>query len=610
MTFFDHISQQWAAWVLAASWQLALLVCIVAVATTLARGASPRLRHALWLLVLLKVFLPPLLSTPISVGWWAVGPLADRAGDLPVASVLTTEASPQGGQSADAATVPLPSAATWAWVSATTALMLVWALGCFGFWAIVLWRYVWLIGKLRLVPDIDEGPLRVLLERTALELKLRRLPDIVVADISSSPLLFGVWRPRIVLPEGLIDRLQEVELRAVLAHELVHWKRFDTWIGWLQVVAQSMFWFHPFVWWANRQLRHERECACDEAVLQLGRISSEQYCESVFRVLTASKGRSLVAGSLVGVFERGSQLQNRLEDVMHYESHKRSMGWMSGLLLVAFAVVFLPMSPGAADNVAVEPPKTDVPVPVNDTTVDDESFVAFADETAKAERTPYPQIAKTDPEIGATGVDPKLAQITVTFDRDMGGGMSWTGGPPNFPPVNKRRKVMWKKDKHTCVLPVRLAKGRFYRLGINSKSNRNFKSTDGVSVPPAVIYFTTAGASKAIEGRVQPPEIVESIPENGSSDVDPATAELRVTFNVPMGEGMSWTGSAAQFPDSPEGKDASWSEDGKTCILPIALDPGREYQLGLNSFSHNNFQSKWGVPLKPVRFKFRTADAN
>ena len=91
----------------------------------------------------------------------------------------------------------------------------------------------------------------------------------------TSPFLFGVVRPRIVLSETLVEQLDPAELRGVLTHELVHWQRHDTWVGWLQVVAQSGFWFHPFVWWANRQIRHERECVCDELVLRPGRISPD-----------------------------------------------------------------------------------------------------------------------------------------------------------------------------------------------------------------------------------------------------------------------------------------------------------------------------------------------
>ena len=52
-----------------------------------------------------------------------------------------------------------------------------------------------------------------------------------------------------------------------------------------------------------------------------------------------------------------------------------------------------------------------------------------------------PQIVKTSPVSGSTDVKTAIKEIKVTFDREMSGGMSWTGGPPLLPPVDKRRKA-------------------------------------------------------------------------------------------------------------------------------------------------------------------------
>ena len=225
-----------------------------------------------------------------------------------------------------------------------------------------------------------------------------------------------------------------------------------------------------------------------------------------------------------------------------------------------------------------------------------------AEATAK---TTFPQIVNTVPEVGATDVDSELTEISVTFDRDMDAGMSWTGGPPQFPTTDEAKKARWI-NKRTCVLPVKLAEESFYRVGINSTSYRNFRSAEGVPAPCEVICFSTKGATPEVKAQCAKPEIVSIEPQNGSVDVDPKLDVLKITFNVPMGKGMSWTGGGANFPRSADGRKASWSQDGLTCTLPVSLEPGREYELGLNSVSHINFQTKWGVPLAPVLYKFRT----
>jgi hypothetical protein len=217
----------------------------------------------------------------------------------------------------------------------------------------------------------------------------------------------------------------------------------------------------------------------------------------------------------------------------------------------------------------------------------------------------FPCIVATSPEVGDTEVAPSTSEITVTFDRDMAEGFSWTGGGPDYPPTVKDKKPFWR-DKRTCVLTVKLERARYYRVGINSTSFQNFQSADGFPAKPAAIYFTTKGASPELKMKVKKPKIVEMKPANGAKDVDPNLKALRVTFNIPMGGGCSWTGGGPNFPTIPEGKKITWTPDRRTCIMPVELKSRWDYRLGLNSPSHKNFQSAAGVPLDPVRYTFST----
>lgn len=586
MSGLDEFSREWLAWIWPATWQLTLLICLIGVVCLLTRKAPAGLRHALWILVLVKVCLPPGLATPVSVGSWGVAPVLSASGlsnegieMLPLFLDTTAEPNPGSASSGQSGS----SLADFA--LSQTVLLAIWGAGFLLFWMFVAVRCGQLTRMMRSAVAVDEGPLCVALEQIALRLKIQRVPELFTVETATSPFLYGLFRPRIVMPAALPGALGEAELRAVLAHELVHWRHRDTWVGWWQVLAQSVFWFHPFLWWANRQLRHERECVCDEAVLRLGQIAPEHYGESIVRVLTAARARSLAAGSLVGVFEHGSKLQNRLEDIMSFKPSNREFRRLNWVAIALFAGLFLPMAPGAGETGVVqaqEQKKDAAKVPA---------------------RTNYPQIVETNPKRGATNVDPALKEITVTFDRDMDTtAMSWTGEKL---PIDKSRKPRWI-DARTCALPVTLQKGAFYRAGINSTGFKNFKTSDGVAAPPSVMYFTTAGATKSIEEKARVPAIIKLEPENGAMDVDPVTPSLRVTFDIPMGKGMSWTGGGDSYPKSPEGKTGGWSNDGMTYTLPVSLEPNHDYQLGLNSLSFNNFQSESGVPLEPVVYKFRT----
>ncbi len=216
-----------------------------------------------------------------------------------------------------------------------------------------------------------------------------------------------------------------------------------------------------------------------------------------------------------------------------------------------------------------------------------------------------PAIIKTAPPVGATDVDPTTSEITVTFDRDMASGFSWTGGGSNHPPVIDGQRPYWR-DTRTAILPVKLEPGRFYRVGINSKSHQNFRGADGVPALPAMIYFTTQGATDDMKSLTRKPVVLETHPANGATGVDPKTVELRITFSLPMGRGFSWTGGEPEFPPPPPGQVPYWTEDQRTCVKPVQLEPNRRYRLGLNSPAHNNFQSAVGVALDPVAYTFQT----
>jgi tetratricopeptide (TPR) repeat protein len=112
------------------------------------------------------------------------------------------------------------------------------------------------------------------------------------------------------------------------------------------------------------------------------------------------------------------------------------------------------------------------------------------------------------------------------------------------------------------------------------------------------------GEGGAADASTEAPRIVSLSPANGATNVDPATKVLRVTFDVPMAGGFSWTGGGPNFPKT-TGK-PHWTADHKTCILPVELKPDWEYRLGLNSLSFKNFRSRSGVPLEPVEYRFST----
>jgi RNA polymerase sigma-70 factor (ECF subfamily) len=102
-----------------------------------------------------------------------------------------------------------------------------------------------------------------------------------------------------------------------------------------------------------------------------------------------------------------------------------------------------------------------------------------------------PVVVKTVPQAGSGDVDPKLAEIKVTFSKDMADGTwSWsTLSQESFPKVDGKPKYL--ADKRTCVLPVKLEPGKTYAIWVNSANFGNFKDADGQSAVPYLLVFRT-----------------------------------------------------------------------------------------------------------------------
>jgi beta-lactamase regulating signal transducer with metallopeptidase domain len=125
---------------------------------------------------------------------------------------------------------------------------------------------------------------------------VRRPVTLLVSAEVQVPVTWGVRHPVVALPVAAAQWPSE-RLRLVLLHELLHVRRRDVLVELFLEAVTIAFWFHPAVWLAARQLRLERERACDEAVLDTGARASE-YCEHLVEIMrAAARGPGVVVGA-------------------------------------------------------------------------------------------------------------------------------------------------------------------------------------------------------------------------------------------------------------------------------------------------------------------------
>lgn len=160
----------------------------------------------------------------------------------------------------------------------------------------LLFGSVWIIGIVAMVLLTLRSIMRLIhIEKSALPLQNEQVfslfqkckstlhidRDIPIYSTAflKSPITAGILHPRIYIPIHLISDFQENDMRFILLHELQHYRYRDAIPNLLMNIASIIYWFNPFVWYALREMRTEREIACDSSVLQ---ILTEDECTLTF----------------------------------------------------------------------------------------------------------------------------------------------------------------------------------------------------------------------------------------------------------------------------------------------------------------------------------------
>jgi beta-lactamase regulating signal transducer with metallopeptidase domain len=220
---------------------------------------------------------------------------------------------------------------------------LVWGLGSaylaarlgHGFWRVRrLWR--------RLRP-LDRAQWATELSAVARLLSVARLPALYLSPDVRSPLVAGLFPPRVVLPEQLPSVSSPEHLRAVLVHECAHVVRRDPWVRLLQQLASVLFWIHPLIHVLNRRLDRAREEVCDNHVL--AHTDAPAYAETLLTVAQFCYPTPRLQGYLT-MMPRHYNLERRVVDLLaeRRDTATRLPAPQRAALLAALALLLVGIS--------------------------------------------------------------------------------------------------------------------------------------------------------------------------------------------------------------------------------------------------------------------------
>lgn len=174
--------------------------------------------------------------------------------------------------------------------------------------------------------------------RLAGEVGIKGSIRLSVSAETDTPFVTGWRHPHVVLPSGY-GTWSDEQLRVVLLHEFIHVRRND--LMWQQIASwvELIYWFHPLAWMATRQLTIERERACDDGVIRMGRQPTD-YAMHLVQVASTLRRQPQCAATL-SMAASGS-IQRRLNAILDPTVSRRRVGTMSTLIVCAvFAAVGL-----------------------------------------------------------------------------------------------------------------------------------------------------------------------------------------------------------------------------------------------------------------------------
>jgi len=384
----------------------AVILVLGTVCSMMARGATAASRHMIWTLTLGGALAVPVISAivprwTLHVGFWpftarevpaviteltvpaaltsastnAVLALAPRA-DTPRrtdASPSPDELAPPSVATAERATTMLevrhvaigPEASgAAAHVSADAPrpgaaplipwLAAVWALGVVIALIPTVMAFARLATVSRRARPLHGGRWALLIPSSLRELDVRRRVRFLELDGPVMPMTWGVFRPVVLLPADDFDSTIEQRLD-VLRHELAHVRRYDCLTQLVGQLACALHWFNPFAWLAARELRVERERACDDEVLGAGAKASD-YADYLLRV--ARSTRIVGAAALGGLaMARPSQMAGRLLAVLDDRRRRGRVSLWAGVQagLAAGALVTGVAAASPVYSLAAEP---------------------------------------------------------------------------------------------------------------------------------------------------------------------------------------------------------------------------------------------------------------
>lgn len=211
----------------------------------------------------------------------------------------------------------------------------IWLIGVFALFLFSIYTYLRTLHRLKeavLYRQYD------LIFKCAKKLKMKRKIKVYTSNRVFTPVVCGMFKPRIILPVDIYQSYDESVLEHIITHELVHIKRFDYVLKPISRLVLCVYWFNPLMWIAFKMAQKDMEISCDEKVISVfDHDIRGEYALSLIKL--AEKQNLLSYDGLLAFGERN--IKRRIKSIMNFKKAGLFIGFVSIILLVALNVILL-----------------------------------------------------------------------------------------------------------------------------------------------------------------------------------------------------------------------------------------------------------------------------
>ncbi len=208
-----------------------------------------------------------------------------------------------------------------------------WAVIALGMFTLRMASYLRFVLRMRrLNTDCTDQHILAIYEEICVESRLKRRPKLCMNDAVTSPMVYGYFRPVIILPSGIEE---DFALRGILFHELVHYRRGDLYIKLIAQLALSLHWFNPLAYAAADRLEQTSELACDECVLAEYSMSDRvDYGNVMLEIIKHSSEERITSSRLSTHFNpRTDAVKERFRNILDMRPKNFAL-WLVVLLMI------------------------------------------------------------------------------------------------------------------------------------------------------------------------------------------------------------------------------------------------------------------------------------